>query len=217
MRYSNVTVRHLSMSQSGAYRTFTGLVSSHTVTHTVTHNATPGDVLTRWWVAGQWCQPWRMLSADVAAQQQSPPSCASVSSAGARCGSPGPSPAGPPSAFPAESKHSTIIWHCTDKCLSDVTLSILKMFGNLQILHLQLSITYENVKKCLQPCIQKNMTQLWTNLTSSVLSTMACFYKQQKSFIIHHKCINAPFGSLAFHTPKRTMRQFNTTKVKVYN
>ena len=37
-------VRHLSTSQSGTYRTFTGLVSSHTVTHTVTHNATPGDI-----------------------------------------------------------------------------------------------------------------------------------------------------------------------------
>ena len=37
-------VRHLSTSQSGTYRTFTGLVSSHTVTHTVTLNATPGDI-----------------------------------------------------------------------------------------------------------------------------------------------------------------------------
>ena len=44
----------------------------------------------------------------------------------------------------------------------------------------------------------QNFTHLWTNFTSSVLSTMACFYKQQKqfyhftnnknSFIIHHKC-----------------------------
>ena len=188
--YSDVTVRHLSMSVSGAYRMFTGLVSSHTVTHTVTHNATPGDVLTRWWAAGRWCQPWRMLSADVAAQQRSPPSCASAPSAGARCGFPGPSPAGPPSACPAESKHSTVIWHCTDKCLGDVTLLILKTFSNKQILHLQLSITswsYENVKQCPQPCIHKTLPTSGQTLQVLSLALWPVFTNNKRvlSFIIN--------------------------------